>query len=440
MRIAVIASSYEDSESVFKDHDDYECTPAPYFPEHTWESIGVPKANAVSFVRELVWSKKYDMFINLCDGAWDEDRAGVEVVEALEHYRAPYTGGAPAFYNLDKQRMKILAQQGGVRTAPFAFCYAGDDLESSVSNLKYPLIVKHYNSGGSIGTTRESCVSNFTELQQEVARFMEMFGGVLVEEFIEGREFTVLVSEGDADGAEPIAYVPIECSFPDGETFKHFDMKWVNYEGIGWAPVQDAALSERLRDVSRRAFTAVGGNSYGRCDLRMNSKGDIYFLEINPNCGLYYPRALWGSADFILDNDPAGVRGFTERIMRCAMRRFEQTKVRFQVRTRKDGKLSCFASCDIPANSVLIRGEAAPHLLASSAYLDAKPAPVAPIAVGSAVTVLRQYDGLNRTYFRAASASEPANARYNGLDIVATQPIMRAEEIFVDVATFGQHL
>ncbi len=35
-------------------------------------------------VRELVQSGQHDVYINLCDGSYEEDRAGIEVVQALE--------------------------------------------------------------------------------------------------------------------------------------------------------------------------------------------------------------------------------------------------------------------------------------------------------------------------------------------------------------------
>ena len=60
------------------------------------------------------------------------------------------------------------------------------------------------------------------------------FGGVLVEEFIEGREFTVLVAENPKDKNEPFAFTPVECIFSPGETFKHYDLKWVDFEDISW--------------------------------------------------------------------------------------------------------------------------------------------------------------------------------------------------------------
>lgn len=96
-------------------------------------------------------------------------------------------------------------------------------------------------------------------------KFIGLFGGALVEEFIEGREFTVLVAEGlppspspaaaagtsgHADGAstngsagaaaaaggddgpEATAFLPVECRFEPGESFKHFDLKWKDYESM----------------------------------------------------------------------------------------------------------------------------------------------------------------------------------------------------------------
>lgn len=43
----------------------------------------IKKATAYRQIRQLVMSGKYDVFYNQCDGAKDEDRAGVEVVQAL---------------------------------------------------------------------------------------------------------------------------------------------------------------------------------------------------------------------------------------------------------------------------------------------------------------------------------------------------------------------
>ena len=58
------------------------------------------------------------------------------------------------------------------------------------------------------------------------------------------------------------------------------------------APVDDPALDARLRDAAARFFTALKGTSFGRCDIRVDRAGTPFMLEINPNCGVFYPRAI----------------------------------------------------------------------------------------------------------------------------------------------------
>jgi D-alanine-D-alanine ligase len=44
-------------------------------------------------------------------------------------------------------------------------------------------------------------------------------------------------------------------------------------------------------------------------------------LEINPNCGIYYPEGDYGSADLCLSYDPAGHAGFTRTLVDAAFAR-----------------------------------------------------------------------------------------------------------------------
>jgi len=81
-------------------------------------------------------------------------------------------------------------------------------------------------------------------------------------------------------------------------------MKWVEYERMSVAPVDDARIEKVLRDQTSRLFKAMDGNGYARCDYRMADDGTIYMLEINPNCGIFYAPEEPGSADFTLIHDP----------------------------------------------------------------------------------------------------------------------------------------
>jgi D-alanine-D-alanine ligase len=65
----------------------------------------------------------------------------------------------------------------------------------------------------------------------------------------------------------------------------------------------------------------MNGTGYARVDIRINEKGEIYILEINPNCSVYYSEAEAGSADFILLQKNNGHQKFTDILLKIAMNR-----------------------------------------------------------------------------------------------------------------------
>ncbi|MDX2472194.1 MAG: hypothetical protein QNL91_00645, partial [Candidatus Krumholzibacteria bacterium] len=142
-----------------------------------------------------------------------------------------------------------------------------------------------------------------------------------IEEYISGTECTVLVAENPFDAQRPKTFMPMQYRFPAGEDFKHAKMKWVDYDALCSFPVTDSRLESRLRDISARFFVALKGASFGRCDIRVAEDGTPYMLEINPNCGVFYPPTDPGSADLCLLRDPEGHEGFARRLVSAAFRR-----------------------------------------------------------------------------------------------------------------------
>lgn len=62
------------------------------------------------------------------------------------------------------------------------------------------------------------------------------------------------------------------------QTFKHFDLKWHNYERIHWQLLDGQAepqLDVALREAAGKMFTAMGGVSYARCDFRVDQQGTV---------------------------------------------------------------------------------------------------------------------------------------------------------------------
>lgn len=322
MKICILNPSYEDSDSPTQDVDGV-CDPSPYLAGHQCETYWLKKPDAVQQVEALA-GQGFDVFINLCDGARDENRPGIEVVQALERLGAAFTGATSAFYEPTRMQMKQVCREQGIRAPRGVLAEDQAGVRQAADSLRFPLIVKHPNSYASIGLTPASRVTTSQALQRQAGQMLAAFGGTLIEEFIEGREYTVLVAENPQDELEPVAYTPVEFRFPPGETFKHFNLKWVDFRGMTCVPCQDPALASRLKEASKKLFLGLGGSSYARCDIRVDWEGEIYVLEINPNCGVFYTTDEAGGADSCLSFDPAGHTGFAELIVRAALARSQR--------------------------------------------------------------------------------------------------------------------
>jgi D-alanine-D-alanine ligase len=439
MKIAILHPSYDLSNAPFKDYDPA-CVPDYYLPGHEYTNFQIHKTTAVRQVAEVA-RMGFDAVINLCDGAWEEDRPGIEVVQALERLGVAFTGAGSAFYDPSREAMKMACHSAGVKFPAYVIAKTADEAAAAFDRLRAPLIVKHPHGYSSVGMTRDSRVTNVQDLRREAAGTIETYGAALIEEFIEGREFTVLVTEPRNASEEAWALQPVEFGFPPGESFKHFDLKWKSFEELETRRlVGDEALAARLRQASILTFVSLGGSGYGRCDIRMDAAGEIYVLEINPNCGVFYPEGQHGSADLCLSNDPACHRGFLEHLLACAIRRRDRARKPWALRFIRDHGFGMFATKALRRGDLVERYEGRPHVLVSRRHVD------------------RHWHGLRRQWFepyawpvttdlhiawsdnpddwRPVNHSCDPNTWLDGLDLVARRDIAAGEELTVEYATF----
>jgi D-alanine-D-alanine ligase len=316
MYICVLASLPEDNDIPYD--------PSAYMNGYRWKQHLVQPTDVEKQIRDLM-DEGVEAFINLCDGTPDDALSGIALVHALEKYNAAFTGADSKFFDPTRDEMKNAARRVAVPTPNWIFINRVEDAEKVAKRLNFPMLVKPPHGYASIGIRRNSRVENIDQLREQLKVEIDEFGRALVEEFIEGREFTCLIAENPDDSNKPLTFTPVEFIFPKGESFKHYDMKWVEYEKMSVAVVNDPKIQNTLREQTMRVFTELGGNGYARCDYRMDANGTIYMLEINPNCGIFYPPYEPGSADFSLLNDPTNHENFMKLIIRNAQKR--QTRV-----------------------------------------------------------------------------------------------------------------
>jgi D-alanine-D-alanine ligase len=442
MRICVLDDEY-DCPAWEAAPDDWRVDPTPFLKAHDFTVVGLTKDTAVPTLTRLS-REGYDVFFNLLAGAWDEESPGIEVVQALERLNVPFTGATSEFFEPSREAMKRVCGAWGIDYPPYVMARREQDIDRAAGLLRFPLIVKHPSSYSSIDLTRDSRVETVFALRYRVRRMMAKYGAALIEEFIEGREFTVLVAENPDDPARPVTYVPVEFTFPPGERFKHSDMKWKDFHDMQEIPVEDPDLGGRLRKTAADFFLGMRGASFGRCDLRMDAEGRLFMLEINPNCGVYYAPSDPGSADLALLNDPAGHQGFTDLLLRAAVARHARKQRGWEVLPDPGNGYAVYASRDLREGETIIPFEGTPHSLVTRSWVE------------------NTWSDPEKEWFRRYAwpltdevwviwSDEPEhwkpmnhscdpNAWLEGLNLVARRDIPRGEEIRVDYATYGNNL
>lgn len=257
MRICALISAYAAGSSPVEELDPAP-EPARWLEGHEVETVAVTQADAAGQVRALA-ERGFDVFLNLCDGAWFEAVAGIEVVEALERLEVPFTGPTSRLYALTKEAMKAAATRLGVPTPASAFVRSAAEIEAAAGRLRFPLIVKHFDGFGSVGMSRASRVADAAALREQARAMIALAGAALVEEYVAGEEYAVLVAEVPGAPGAARALTPVRCVFPPGESFRHFDLKWSGFEALGWQPCADAELAGRLAALSERIFVGIEG-------------------------------------------------------------------------------------------------------------------------------------------------------------------------------------
>ena len=300
-----------------------EFDPSQYLNDYTWE-MRIPQEPVMDFLLALDKENDFDVYFNLCDGAEEREKnySGLDVIRALEKLNLPFTGANSRFYDPSREEMQTVAESIGIGFARGVNVSDVSEMEALNGSLKYPLMVKHPNSYASTAMTRNSRVDTPQKLREQVKRICNRFGSARVEEFIDGREFTVLVVDNPDDPGDPFVYPPAELIFPPGEDFLHSHVKWKLW--VYLKPVEDKKLAMRLKEMLRRMYLAMDGVGYARCDIRMGPDGQLYMIEINPNGGILFKPEDLGPADVMMGYDTDGHNGFLNRIFRSALIRQQE--------------------------------------------------------------------------------------------------------------------
>ncbi len=234
--------------------------------------------------------------LNWCEGVPGLPYSDAYVAQILESLNFCYTGSTPDVLALsaDKRQIKARLDLRDVGTPRWRIytstCPDGWN--------DFPAIVKPSHEHCSIGITPEAVVMSPTELHHRIAYVLDVFQQpALVEDFIDGREFHIwLWGNGNIEMLPPAemdfsAFTDVRdrlCTL-DSKT----DPTSIHYNQIKLrlpAPLDDDEY-QRLEQISRAAYRAVGCRDYARIDIRLRDS-TFYVLDVNPNADISYQGSL----------------------------------------------------------------------------------------------------------------------------------------------------
>ena len=164
---------------------------------------------------------------------------------------------------MNKKTTKLLFEQAGIKVIP----------EYTKDNLEFPVVIKPNDNGSSFGIY---IIKNREEFDKYYPEAEKISNDIIIEKYIQGREFTSSVLGNDKPEALPIIEIIPKNDFFDYES-KYSDG---GAQEICPAKIGDE-LAEKMKQIGLKAHQVLNCRGLSRTDFILSEDGEIYTLEIN---------------------------------------------------------------------------------------------------------------------------------------------------------------
>ena len=222
---------------------------------------------------EALTNKRFDRVFNILHGGEGEN--GV-LQGLLEAFGVAYTGSGVlgSALTLDKIRTKQVWQALGFSTPRYVRLLPGANVEQAAREIGLPVIVKPSLEGSSVGISR---VFRASDLPQAIELAQRYPGELLMEQLVDGEEFTVAIL-----GDEALPSIQI---IPAGEYYD-YHAKYIAEDTQYLCPGLTGAAESALKELALAAFRAADCAGWGRVDLMRDTQGRNFLLEVNTAPGM----------------------------------------------------------------------------------------------------------------------------------------------------------
>ncbi|MCF0130723.1 MAG: D-alanine--D-alanine ligase [Pseudobutyrivibrio sp.] len=232
-----------------------------------------------------------------------------KVQAAFDLYGIKYTGNdyLSSAITMDKGLTKVFFELNNIPT-PQGITMSKTSRYGYSADIKLPCVVKPTCGGSSIGVSIVRDKESF-EAALDAAFMWE--NEVVIEEFVEGREFS--------DGVIELSALPvIEIAPKVG--FYDYKNKYAAGSAVETCPADiPADIAEKIQEYAVRICKALGMTTYARMDFILSNDGKIYCLEVNTLPGMTPTSLLPQEAAAIGIDFPS----LCEKIIYSSLKKYE---------------------------------------------------------------------------------------------------------------------
>ncbi len=271
------------------------------------EVIPIDVGEGLEPLLERLRTSAPDLIFNTAEGRRGRAREALYPA-VFDELGIPYTASDAhvCTVTLDKYLTKRIVGELGVPT-PGAALLTSSDL-SACDGLAFPLIVKPNYEGSSKGIDEGSVVEDREALRRRLEETLALYpSGMLVEEFVAGRDVTVPwleASSPETGGVLPAAEYHFDPALLGDLSHRLYDYRLKSELADAVAVRVPADLTEAQREAivlhTRRVVTGLGIRDVARLDFRVDPQGGLHFIEVNalpsfePGASLYLSAAQAG--------------------------------------------------------------------------------------------------------------------------------------------------
>jgi D-alanine-D-alanine ligase len=228
---------------------------------------------------------------NVAEGLDGYDREAL-VPRICEELEIPFSaaGSVTLVNNLDKAKTKDILEENNIATPKFQVF--DKEEEQLMETMNFPLLVKPMLEGSSKGIFNENLVDNEAELKKIIKKTVDEYKQpVIVEEFLNGREFTVSVIGYNNPIILPIVEIKFDHLPEDVHPMDSYEAKWIydspefieknKVDPIVCPALIDEVLEKKIEEIVLKTFKVLDCKDWSRIDVRLDKDGIPNILEVN---------------------------------------------------------------------------------------------------------------------------------------------------------------